>query len=189
MRILLSRQKQAVIFTVIQRGTAVHIRSPCSLARAVSVETPDLPGGVCACERCAQPCALSIYQKTKGSEAMDKETLQQSIEFEKSIARRYAPEFVSALADTANETLRDWLRAAGAPQAVIDLLDDATMLERCARALSENNLLDGDALWLAQSLADATEHIAQLGGEFHSPESCTLPRKDVITWQITRAET
>jgi len=96
--------------------------------------------------------------------------------FEKAV---YPAEFLDCLAETAFQTLHDYLNKAGAPFEVIDLLDCAAVLAKESRELYHNpeqQLHRATNELLTQAVSDASQEIAALGGVFHAPNGTSVPR-------------
>ena len=97
------------------------------------------------------------------------------------LGRQFPPEFIDGLAEDATATVRDWLTNNQAPAAVIDLLAEATMLDRCAIYAYSGVLGDLDAADLPEHVAEATHLIAACGGCFYSETGTITARPRAAT--------
>lgn len=116
--------------------------------------------------------------------AIKTEMIQRNLDFETILGRSFAPEFISILADNAENTLREWMKKNGCPEQAVYLLEEVIMLERYNILLENHHTLsDWDARGLIEEIGNITESIAQLGGTFTDGYLSTNPRENVITWQ------
>jgi hypothetical protein len=141
-----------------------------------------------AAQKVADLLGLTIHPIGSHGYSMNREESQNKrLDDEAEQGRKFAPEFVGSLGDTANQTLRGYLKSNQAPKQVIDLLDDAIMLERVEQELRHDHLNDWDAGWLTESIPEITQRIAELGGIFHGGGSISISREP-IQWPGKQAK-
>jgi len=104
-------------------------------------------------------------------------------EAEVEYGRSYAPEFVRSLANQALDTLIKWLRNNHAPEDVIDLTDQITILSRYDEYMKDGKLPEAYAVGLTQDIGKITESICHLGGTFCGGGCESNQRENLITWQ------
>jgi hypothetical protein len=95
-----------------------------------------------------------------------------------------APEFVSVLEEHAVETALAYLRAANAPQELIDVVDCVSELNyyliECYRDPKGLMKDRRDRFDIESIVIEAVNAIARLGGEFRGPIGDTIPREDTV---------
>ena len=99
-----------------------------------------------------------------------------AIEFEE--IKQFAPEFIATVAETAGQTVLDWLLANSVPKEVRYLADYSTLLERYSTKAEYGKMSDIDINDFKSELPKVTEYIARLGGVFAGPCTISISRKD-----------
>jgi len=97
-----------------------------------------------------------------------------TIKFE--VIKQYAPEFISTIAETAWQTVFDWMQTNHVPEEVIRLADNSILLERFSNKAEYGKMSDVDLKEFTENLPEVTEFIARLGGTFIGPATVSIPR-------------
>jgi hypothetical protein len=85
------------------------------------------------------------------------------------------------LAGNVISVLNTWLIKNQLPRVVIEMANDAVILERIARAMDPRPYFKKDAIWLNQELPQITLGIMQLGGHFDDIDT-TGPSREPLKW-------
>jgi hypothetical protein len=101
---------------------------------------------------------------------------------------KFSYEFVDNMQEDIYETLRNWFKANGCPEMVIDALDNAIMLARYANAIKNKALSEMDASELLMMVPIVSEQIMQLGGHFTGMGGEGNPRENPLIWQPEKQE-
>jgi hypothetical protein len=116
----------------------------------------------------------------ESSEHTEKSSEEQLI----ALGRMYTHEFIGTLAETANETLWEWLKDQGAPEELILMIDEIVRLKRFELQAKFGNFCDAEAAKLAHSVPVTTQLIARFGGSFRSKYGISKSRKPSVLWPL-----
>ncbi|MCL4559907.1 MAG: hypothetical protein M1281_04725 [Chloroflexi bacterium] len=108
---------------------------------------------------------------------------KQDHEYEGRQGRKFAPEFLDIMAQTAYITLNDWLEANHAPKKVIRLLEETVIFQDFSGRARKGKLDDIEGEMIYQDIPELTELIMKLGGSFHD-YSGSIQRKKPPKWNI-----
>ncbi|SRR6266498_702282 len=89
--------------------------------------------------------------------------------------RVYPVEFLSAMKDTAFQTIQDFLKKIDAPKEASGLLEDLATLSIWTDNVEMGNQVANQIL--LETVASASRNIVELGGVFYSPSGTTVGRK------------
>ncbi len=98
----------------------------------------------------------------------------------------YPPEFVETLAESADQTLLEWLTDNGAPEAATTLARCVSELHRYAAKAKQGDVEAWENKGIADLLGPITQAIADLGGVFTNGYTESNPREPV-RWQLACA--